>query len=476
MPGRVLVVEDEREMRAMLEKGLTRRGFTPLPMPSADEALARLAAEDFDVVLTDLRMPGMDGLALCERIALNRPDIPVVVVTAFGSLETAVAAIRAGAYDFVTKPIDVDALVLVLERAVQHRALREEVRRLRQELGRRDEDGAVVGESLAMKQAYALIDRVADLDSTVLITGESGTGKEVAARAVHARGRRKDGPFVALNCAAMPEALLESELFGHAKGAFTDAKASRTGLFVQAHGGTLFLDEVGELPITLQPKLLRALQERTVRPVGGDTEIPFDARIVAATNRDLELAVEEGRFREDLYYRLNVIGIELPPLRARGNDVLSLSQRFTELFAARTGKRVVGLSPAAAQRLLAYGWPGNVRELQNCIERAVALTSFEQLTVDDLPERVRNYSQPKAVPENTDPSELVTLEELERRYIHRVLEAVGGSRTLAARVLGVDRKTLYRKLERDDEAKEAVPSQGSESTTIRERALKSPSK
>ncbi|ATB45374.1 sigma-54-dependent transcriptional regulator [Corallococcus macrosporus] len=453
MPGRVLVVEDEREMRAMLEKGLTRRGFTPVAMPSADEALVRLAAEDFDVVLTDLRMPGMDGLALCERIALNRPDIPVVVVTAFGSLETAVAAIRAGAYDFVTKPIDVDALVLVLERAVQHRALREEVRRLRQELGRRDDSGTVVGESPAMKQAYALIDRVADLDSTVLITGESGTGKEVAARAVHTRGRRKDGPFVAINCAAMPEALLESELFGHAKGAFTDAKAARTGLFVQAHGGTLFLDEVGELPLTLQPKLLRALQERTVRPVGGDTEVPFDARIVAATNRDLELAVEEDRFREDLYYRLNVIGVELPPLRARGNDVLALSQRFIEQFASRTGKRVLGLSPAAAQRLLAYGWPGNVRELQNCLERAVALTSFEELTVDDLPERVRNYSQPRVVPETQDASELVTLEELERRYIHRVLEAVGGSRTLAARILGVDRKTLYRKLERDDTRK-----------------------
>ncbi|QDE66379.1 sigma-54-dependent transcriptional regulator [Myxococcus xanthus] len=453
MPGRVLVVEDEREMRAMLEKGLTRRGFTPVALPSADEALVRLAAEDFDVVLTDLRMPGMDGLALCERIALNRPDIPVVVVTAFGSLETAVAAIRAGAYDFVTKPIDVDALVLVLERAVQHRALREEVRRLRQELGRREDSGTVVGESPAMKQAYALIDRVADLDSTVLITGESGTGKEVAARAVHTRGRRKDGPFVAINCAAMPEALLESELFGHAKGAFTDAKAARTGLFVQANGGTLFLDEVGELPLTLQPKLLRALQERTVRPVGGDTEVPFDARIVAATNRDLELAVEEDRFREDLYYRLNVIGVELPPLRARGNDVLALSQRFIEQFASRTGKRVLGLSPAAAQRLLAYGWPGNVRELQNCLERAVALTSFEEITVDDLPERVRNYSQPRVVPETQDASELVTLEQLERRYIHRVLEAVGGSRTLAARILGVDRKTLYRKLERDDDTR-----------------------
>ncbi|MBU8897937.1 sigma-54 dependent transcriptional regulator [Corallococcus sp. M34] len=450
MPGRILIVEDEREMRALLEKGLARRGFEPHAFGAADEALRHLESEDFDAVLTDLRMPGMDGLGLCERIVLNRPDIPVVVVTAFGSMETAVAAIRAGAYDFITKPIDVDALVLVLERAVGHRALRQEVRRLREALGRQQDDSGVVGESPALKQAYALIDRVADVDATVLITGESGTGKEVAARALHARGRRKDGPFVAINCAAMPEPLLESELFGHAKGAFTDAKAPRAGLFVKAHGGTLFLDEVGELPLTLQPKLLRALQERVVRPVGGDTEVPFDARIVAATNRDLELAVEEDRFREDLYYRLNVIGIELPPLRARGNDVLLLSQRFIEQFATRTGKRVVGLSPAAAQRLLAYGWPGNVRELQNCIERAVALTSFEQLTVDDLPERVRNYSSPRVVPENTDASELVTLEELERRYIHRVLEAVGGSRTLAARILGVDRKTLYRKLERGE--------------------------
>jgi DNA-binding NtrC family response regulator len=393
-------------------------------------------------------MPGMDGLALCERIVLNRPDIPVVVVTAFGSLETAVAAIRAGAYDFVTKPVDLDALVLVLERAVQHRALREEVRRLRVALGDVSADGGVVGDSQALRRVYELIDRVADSDASVLITGESGTGKEVAARALHARSRRHGGPFVAINCAAMPEQLLESELFGHARGAFTDAKAARTGLFIKANGGTLFLDEVGELPLALQPKLLRALQERTVRPVGGDSEVPFDARIVAATNRDLELAVEEGRFREDLYYRLNVIGLELPPLRARGNDVLLLAQRFLEHFATRGGKRVVGLSPAAAQRLLVYSWPGNVRELQNCIERAVALTSYEQLTVEDLPERIRDYRAPSNLPSEGDLSELVSLEEMERRYIQRVLDAVGGSRTLASRLLGVDRKTLYRKLGR----------------------------
>ncbi|MFL5354820.1 sigma-54-dependent transcriptional regulator [Archangium sp.] len=445
--GRILVVEDEREMRALLEKGLARRGFQPSVRGSADEAFALLESEDFDTVLTDLRMPGMDGLALCERIVLNRPDIPVVVVTAFGTLETAVAAIRAGAYDFVTKPVDLDALTLVLERAVQHRALRDEVRRLRRALGDVSADGGVVGESPALRRVYELIDRVADSDASVLVTGESGTGKEVAARALHARSRRNPGPFVAINCAAMPEALLESELFGHAKGAFTDAKAARTGLFIKASGGTLFLDEVGEMPLALQPKLLRALQERTVRPVGGDTELPFDARIVAATNRDLELAVEEGRFREDLYYRLNVIGLELPPLRARGNDILLLAQRFLEHFAARSGKRVVGLSPAAAQRLLAYSWPGNVRELQNCIERAVALTSYEQLTVEDLPERIRDYRAASPAQGN-DMSELVSLEEMERRYIQRVLDTVGGSRTLASRILGVDRKTLYRKLGR----------------------------
>jgi DNA-binding NtrC family response regulator len=446
--GRVLVVEDEREMRALLEKGLARRGFVPSVHASADEAFALLETEDFDTVLTDLRMPGMDGLALCERIVLNRPDIPVVVVTAFGSLETAVAAIRAGAYDFVTKPVDLDALVLVLERAVRHRALRDEVRRLRRALGDVSAEGGVVGESPALRRVYELIDRVADSDASVLVTGESGTGKEVAARALHARSRRHAGPFVAINCAAMPESLLESELFGHAKGAFTDAKAARTGLFIKASGGTLFLDEVGEMPLTLQPKLLRALQERTVRPVGGDTEVPFDARIVAATNRDLELAVEEGRFREDLYYRLNVIGLELPPLRARGNDVLLLAQRFLEHFAARSGKRVVGLTPAAAQRLLAYSWPGNVRELQNCIERAVALTSYEQLTVEDLPERIRDYRATSPHAQGNDLSELVSLEEMERRYIQRVLDTVGGSRTLASRILGVDRKTLYRKLGR----------------------------
>jgi two-component system response regulator HydG len=284
----------------------------------------------------------------------------------------------------------------------------------------------------------------------VLITGETGTGKEVVARALHRRGRRRERPFVAVNCAAMPEPLLESELFGHARGAFTDARTARTGLFVQAHGGTLFLDEIADLPLGLQPKLLRALQERTVRPVGADAVVPFDVRLVTATNRDLESAVEERRFREDLYFRINVIHIELPPLRARGSDVLLLAQHYVDHYAARSGKRVTGLSPAAAERLLTYAWPGNVRELQNCVERAVALTQYERIAVDDLPEKIRSYRRSHVLVASDDPSELVPMEEVERRYVLRVIEAVGGNKTLAARILGFDRKTLYRKLERYD--------------------------
>ena len=262
------------------------------------------------------------------------------------------------------------------------------MKRLRQAVSASQSFDEIVGASPAMKKVFDLLERVSETESTVLVTGETGTGKELIARALHKRGRRSAGPFLAINCAALPEPLLESELFGHAKGAFTDAKGARTGLFVQATGGTLFLDEVGEMPPGMQVKLLRALQERVVRPVGGDAEVPFDVRIVAATNQNLESAVSQGSFREDLFYRLNVIQIELPPLRARGNDVLLLSQRFVEHFAARANKKVVGLSSGAAEKLLAYSFPGNVRELQNCIERAVALTRYEQITVEDLPEKV----------------------------------------------------------------------------------------
>ena len=448
MRGRVLVVDDDRSMCEVLEAGLGERGFDVRWTMSANEALEILGTVDLDVVITDLNMRGMNGLELCERIVLNRPDVPVVVITAFGSLETAIAAIRAGAYDFLTKPLELEALAVALARAVQHRSLREEVKRLRRLVADTEKFDELLGQSAPMAKVHELLVRLAESDASVLVTGESGTGKEVVGRVLHRTGRRRHGPFVAINCAAMPEQLLESELFGHARGAFTDARSARTGLFVQAHGGTLLLDEIGDLPIALQPKLLRALQERRVRPVGGDAEVPFDVRLVCTTNRDLESAIEEGRFREDLYFRVNVVHVQMPPLRARGGDVLLLAQHFLVRFAAQAGKHVAGLSPAAAERLMAYSWPGNIRELQNCIERAVALTTFEQIAVDDLPEKIRAYRRSHVIVASDDPSELVPLEEVERRYILRVMEAVGGNKTLAAQVLGMGRKTLYRKLER----------------------------
>jgi two-component system response regulator AtoC len=306
----------------------------------------------------------------------------------------------------------------------------------------------IVGDSPAMRRVFEMVDRVADSVSSVLLTGESGTGKELVARALHRRSRRADGPFVAINCAAVPATLLESELFGHMRGAFTDARAAHTGLFVQASGGTLFLDEIGELPLDLQPKILRALQDRMVRPLGGSTEVPFDARLVTATNRDLETAIEEKRFRDDLYYRINVIAVDLPPLRARGNDVLLLAQHFLERFAEASAKAVNSIAAAAAERLLAYTWPGNVRELENCIERAVALAQYHEVVVEDLPEKIRDYRGSHVIVASNDPSELVTMEEVERRYIQRVLESVSGNKTSAARILGFDRTTLYRKLQR----------------------------
>ncbi|MBL9016212.1 MAG: sigma-54-dependent Fis family transcriptional regulator [Myxococcales bacterium] len=431
----------------LIALGLKKRGFQMLTFTSGAEALAAIPGHDVDVIITDLNMKGMSGLELCQKVALDRPDIPVIVLTAFGSFETAVGAIRAGAYDFVTKPVEIEALAIAVRRAAEHRSLRGELKRLHEVVANTRGRGDLIGASPAMQQVYQLIDQVSTTDATVLITGESGTGKEVVARAIHDKSKRKDGPFVALNCAAVPEALLESELFGHAKGAFTDAQKSRQGLFQQASGGTLFLDEVGDMALTTQPKLLRALQEKRVRPVGAESEVVTDVRLVTATNRDLEDMVEDKRFREDLYYRINVIHIPLPPLRARGGDVLLLAQHMLRHHAAVFEKKVVGLSAAAAERMLAYDWPGNVRELGNCIERAVALAHFEEIQVEDLPEKIRNQQTRRSNPmSGSDHPELMTLEEVERRHVLRVLEACEGNRTDAAKILDLDRKTLYRKL------------------------------
>jgi DNA-binding NtrC family response regulator len=446
MHGRVLIVDDDQTMCKTIEVALRPRKFKTSWCISAEEALLALRDETFDVVLTDLRMPGISGIELCERIAANRPDLPVVVMTAFGSMETAVAAIRAGAYDFVTKPVEIDMLALTLERAVVHHGLQERVKLLSDVVENSRRFDELLGESPPMQRLYGKLEQIADSEATVLVTGESGTGKELVARAIHKRSRRHEGPLVAVNCAALPDALLESELFGHVRGAFTDARAERKGLFLQAEGGTLFLDEIGELPLGLQPKLLRALEEHFVRPIGGDTELPFDARILLSTNRDLESAVEEGRFREDLFFRINVIHLALPPLRARGTDILLLTQHFLELFVARYGKHVVGISDTLAGKLLSYMWPGNVRELRNVIERAVALTHYKKLAVEDVPEKIRDYQTSHVIVGSSNPTELVPMEEVERRYILHVLESVGGHRTLAAQVLGFGRKTLYRKL------------------------------
>ncbi|HEY2512080.1 MAG TPA: sigma-54 dependent transcriptional regulator [Polyangiaceae bacterium] len=449
MNDHVLLVDDDRALCETLETGLRGRGISITWRTEPEAALEALTTEDFGAVLTDLNMKGGGGIELCQKVLAMRPDMPVVVLTAFGSFESAVAAIRAGAYDFLSKPVKLDVLAIALRRALQHRALGDELKRLRTEVGAGRRVDALLGESAAMRKVHDVLARVASNDISVLVTGESGTGKEVLARAIHALSRRSAAPFVAVHCGAVPETLLEAELFGHTRGAFTDAKEARTGLFRQADGGTLLLDEIGDMPMSVQPKLLRVLQERKVRPVGGGaTELPIDVRIIAATNRDLESAIEEGRFREDLFFRINVVNVALPPLRARGADVLLLAQHFLAQFAARTSKGVRAIAPSAAEKLAGYSWPGNVRELKSCIERAVTLARFDEITVDDLPDKVRDYKQAYLVVGGDDPSELAPLEEIERRYIQRVLEAVNGNKSVAARVLGIERKTLYRKLER----------------------------
>ncbi len=447
MDRRILIIDDDDVMLEMLRAELESRRYEVVTEASPEAALRRLGTEDFGIVISDINMRGMSGVDLCREVVTLRGETPVIVMTAFATIEAAVASIRAGAYDFITKPFDTNDLVLTIERAMAHRALREEVVRLQRTVSELRPFDEMVGESAAMKRMFGLVARVAETDATVLVSGESGTGKELVARALHARSPRAEAPFVAINCAAMPETLLESELFGHTKGAFTDARASRPGLFVKASGGTLFLDEVGEMPLGMQAKLLRALQERTVRPVGGDSEVPFDARIVAASNRDLEAEVADRRFREDLFYRINVVHVHVPALRERENDVLLLAHAFLRR-SQKGGGRVVGFKSAAADRLVSYPWPGNVRELQNCIERAVALAQFDHIGVEDLPERIGHY-KPALVPlDGRMPSTFVSMDEVERRYVHQVLEALGGNKASAARLLGVDRRTLYRKLER----------------------------
>ncbi len=451
MSQSVLVVEDDRPMADLIAEVLQGRGLSVRMVHTLEDALAALASRSFDLMVTDLNLGGPgtgEGLLLCKTAKELDAEMPTVVITAFGSLDTAIGAIRAGAFDFVTKPFEVESLLIATQRALRLRALSQEVASLRERIvDTRPIDG-LVGESPAIRRLQTLLSRFSSSDANVLLRGESGTGKEIVARSIHARSHRASGPFVAVNVAATPASLLESELFGHTKGAFTGATDKRPGLFLAAHGGTLLLDEIGELPLELQPKLLRVLEDHMVRPLGSDREVRVDVRVIAATNRDLAAAVDRGEFRSDLYFRVAVLEVDLPPLRSRGRDILLLAQHFISMFAPKVGAGVHGLSPAAAQRLLDYSWPGNVRELRNCMERAVTLAGDREIGVADLPERVRSFQSSHVLVVAQDPAELVPLEVVEQRYIMRVLDAVSGNKSTAAKLLGLGRKTLYRKLER----------------------------
>ena len=431
---RVLLVEDDRELRLFLEEILGEAGYRVTACPSADRALGHLAGEgDPDVVVTDLILPGMRGHDLLREVRRIRPELHVVVITAFGAIDSAIELVKAGAFDYLTKPFGTDEFLLTLDRALEDsRPRRERARATRAVV---DAPPGFIGGSRAMQELFRLIQRAAPSTFPALITGESGTGKELVARALHA-GSRRD-PFVVVNCAALPEHLLESELFGHEKGAFSGADRENPGLFQAADGGTLFLDEVGELPTPLQPKLLRALENGEVRPVGSTRSRTVDVRVVTATNRNLEQEVEEGRFRADLFWRLNVVHLHVPALRERPADIPLLAEFFL-------GQRAI--TPEAMAVLTAYPWPGNARELRNALERAATLSATEVIGVEDLPPRVRETGRAAALLGEASRREL-SLRELERAYILQVLQQVGGNKSRAAEILELDRKTLYRKLE-----------------------------
>jgi DNA-binding NtrC family response regulator len=444
MRARILLVEDELNMARTLAKNLERAGHVVEHAAHGEAALARLGASSFDVVLTDLKMPVMDGMALLRAMHDRGLSPAVVILTGYGTIESAVEAMKLGATDYLIKDARPQEILLTIERVLRLDALRRENTRLRGEIDRLHGFGELIGESAAMKAVYRVIATVSENKSTVLISGESGTGKELVARTIHERGRLAGKPFVAINCAGLSETLLDSQLFGHRRGAFTGALNDHDGVFRAAEGGTLFLDEVAEVPLPLQAKFLRAVEQREVTPLGSSLPVPVDVRIIAATNRDLEGEARAGRFRTDLYYRLNVVHIELPPLRARPEDMGLLVEHFLDRFSRQYQVAPKRVSAEAMERLRAHPWPGNVRELQNAIERAFALSVADTLTVDDLPPAV--HASP--VDDGQDPDEVPTLEESERRLVAAALRKSAGNKNEAARLLGIDRQRLYRKLEK----------------------------
>jgi DNA-binding NtrC family response regulator len=445
----ILIAEDEDLMRAILTRLLEEAGYRVAAAANAEDALERFASEDVAATLTDIRMARMDGLALLDHIKDIDPEALVIVMTAYSSVDSAVAALRKGAYDYITKPFVNEDLLQSVKNAIRQRELFRENRALRRELDRRYSFSEIIGTSPALQSVFRLVEKVASTNTNILIQGESGTGKELIARAIHHNSPRADRPFVAINCGALPETLLESELFGHTKGAFTGAVTNKLGLFRSAEGGTVLLDEVGEITPAMQVRLLRALQEHEVTPVGSSIPVNFDARIICATNRDIEREVTEGRFREDLFYRLNVIEIHLPPLRERREDIPLLVRNFITRTAREQGREEKAIEPAALSALINYAWPGNVRELQNAIERAFTL-SGEAIDLDSLPPRVRDAAGQRAGTIQDPDGLRPTLEEIERQHIFETLASVNQDKARAANILGIDLSTLYRKLKRYD--------------------------
>jgi DNA-binding NtrC family response regulator len=448
--GRVFVFDDDADSLQSISAALRRDGFEVLPFADPKEGLARLAADGGDVVVTDLRMPGLTGLEVLRHVAKSNPGVPVVVLTAYGTVEGAVEAVRSGASDFLLKPVEIPRLRAAVFKAIKERGMHREIQRLREEVGRPEGIEGIVGVSRAMEEVIRRIRLVAPTRMNVLITGESGTGKELVARAVHALGPRDGRPFLPLNCAAIPETLLESELFGHEKGSFTGAIASRAGKLESAEGGTLFLDEVGDVSPAIQAKLLRAIEQKEVTRVGGSQVIRVDVRIIAATNQDLKVKVEEKTFREDLFYRLNVFNIVVPPLRERREDIPKLCVALLGILGKENGTSPKRLSPAALKALLAYRWPGNVRQLRNALETATLISQGETIEPGDLPPEVTQAVLP---PSSAEPIPLPasrTITDLTRDAIRDALARTGGNKTQAAKLLGIGLRTLHRKVKELD--------------------------
>jgi two-component system response regulator HydG len=444
----VLVVDDDPAHRTMLRTLLTGWGYTIIEADDGSAAIENVKNQAFDLILMDIRMIKVSGLEALTEIKAFNPAIPVIMMTAYSSVETAVGALKKGAYDYLTKPLDFDELRIAMERAMDHTQLREENRLLKESLGDHFDRRNIIGRSPAMVKLLETVAQVAPSEATVLIAGESGTGKEMIAGAIHFNSPRKTGPFVKINCAAITETLLESELFGHERGSFTGAHRKKEGRIRQAHGGSLFLDEISEMSLGMQVKLLRVLQEKEITRVGGEEVIKVDVRLIAATNKDLLQEMDKGRFREDLYYRLNVVTLNMPPLRERGEDIPLLAQHFLELFVNKNNKGIKGFTPQSMDRLLRYDWPGNVRELMNTVERAVVLSSSEYLDEENLPLIQQDVPLEMEITDVDTVSSDLPLDEVEKTTILKTLESTGGNKSEAARRLGITRRTLHKKLKK----------------------------